>query len=277
MQLRAPTDWIENTPSGRGLGNLVGDLWAYRELGMFFAWRELKLRYKQTVLGIVWVILQPLLAMALFTILFERTVGVPSEGIEYAVFAYGGLAMWTALTTAVSRAAESLVEDPDLVTKVYFPRLLAPAGAVLPAAVDAMIALVFAAPLMAIYGVAPGPFVWLIPFCVAAMLLVALGIGIWLAALHVLYRDVRYATTFFLQAWLFASPVLYPSSLVSGDAHLLFFVNPAAGLLEATRACLLGTPLDAAGLGVSAATLVMVGASGFAYFTRSEQAFADRI
>lgn len=256
---------------------MASDLWAYRELGVFFAWRELKLRYKQTVLGVVWVVLQPLLGMALFTILFERTVGVPSDGIEYAVFAYVGLAVWTAMTTAVSRAAESLVEDPELVTNVYFPRLLAPAGAALPAVVDAAIALAFATPLMVIYGVRPAGSLWLIPLCLAAMLLVAFAVGIWLAALHVLYRDVRYTLSFGLQAWLFATPVLYPSSLIEGDAHLLLFINPAAGLLDATRACVLGTPLDVAGLGVSAAVLVLVGLGGFAYFTRAERAFADRI
>jgi lipopolysaccharide transport system permease protein len=260
-----------------GPAAVVADLWSHRELAGFFAWRELKLRYKQTLLGVAWVVLQPLLAMALFTILLEHTVGLPSDGVEYAVFAYVGLAIWTALSTAVSRTAESLVDDPDLITKVYFPRVLAPLGAALTAVVDATIALAFAAPLMLAYGVAPAWTVVFVPACLAVTAAVTLAIGVWLAALHVLYRDVRYAMTFALQLWFFASPVVYPASVVEGDLRLLYFVNPAAGLLDATRASVLGTPLDGAGLIVSAGALLVIAATGAIYFTRAERQFADRI
>jgi lipopolysaccharide transport system permease protein len=277
MRLRASAEWIENTPSGIGPAAVVADLWSHRELAGFFAWRELKLRYKQTLLGVAWVVLQPLLAMALFTILLERTVGLPSDGVEYAVFAYVGLAVWTALSTAVSRTAESLVDDPDLITKVYFPRILAPLGAGITAAVDAAIALAFAAPLMLAYGVAPAWTVVFVPVCLVATVAVTLGVGIWLAALHVLYRDVRYAMTFALQVWFFASPVIYPASAVDGDLRLLYFVNPVAGLLDATRASVLGTPLDGAGLAVSAASLVLIAATGAIYFSSAERQFADRV
>jgi ABC-type polysaccharide/polyol phosphate export permease len=278
---RRPTPlagWVENGPTSSRLSRAwFRELWSFRELGIFFAWKELKLRYKQAVLGVAWIFLQPVLGTLLFTLLFERAVHVPSDGVPYPVFAYVGLAVWAALSTAVSRAGEVLTEDPDLVTKVYFPRLLAPIGAVLPATVDVTIALTLAIPLMAIYDVTPPLAVLLLPLCIVGLVLVALAIGTWLSALHVLYRDVRYAMTFGLQAWLFASPILYPSSLIEGSARLVYFLNPAAGLVNAFRACLLGTPLDPAGVGISAASLAVIGLSGLVYFRRVERAFADRI
>jgi lipopolysaccharide transport system permease protein len=277
MQLRASPEWIENTSSGRRYWDVASELWAYRELAGFFAWRELKLRYKQAVLGVVWVVLQPLLGTALFTVLFANTVGVPSDGVDYAAFLYVGLAMWTALTTSVSRAAELLVEDPDLVTKVYFPRLLAPLGAVLPAAVDFAIAIAIGAPFLAAYGIDPQPALLLLPLCLLGLVLVALVAGLWFSALQVLYRDIRYAMPFALQVWLFASPVLYPASIIEGDARLLLFLNPAVGLLDATRACTLGTPFDASGFVISVATLAVVGLAGLAYFNHADGVFADRI
>ena len=260
-----------------GLGAAAIEIWTYRELAGFFAWRELKLRYKQTVLGVAWVVLQPLLAMGLFTVLLERTVGLPSDGVEYAVFVYVGLAIWMPLSSVVARTAESLVDDPDLITKVYFPRLLAPLGSSSPVVLDACVALVFAAPLMLIFDVTPAWTVVLIPLCLLGALLVAFAVGVWLAALHVLYRDVRYTMSFTLQAWLFASPVIYPASAVAGEHHLLFFLNPAAGLLDATRACVLGTPLDGPGLIVSVCSLSLIMAGGIAYFTKVEGHFSDRI
>ncbi len=270
--------WIENRPSHglwRGIG--VGELWSHRELGVFFASRELKLRYKQTVLGVVWVLLQPLLMMVLFSVLFERVVGVPSDGVPYPLFAFVGLAVWTALATAVARAGESLTDDPSLVTKVYFPRLLVPAGAVLPAVVDAGIALLLAGVLMATYGVTPPVAIVLLPVCLAGLVTVAFAVGVLLAALNVLYRDVRYAMGFGLQAWLFASPVLFPASLVPEDVRALFYLNPAAGLLAAFRAVLLGTPVFALGMAISLATLLALTVIAIAYFRRVERSFADRI
>jgi len=271
-------EWIENGPSGGRLGRAwLTELWEYRELGAFFAWRELKLRYKQSVLGIAWVLLQPLLGMILFSALFARAVDVPSDGARYPLFAYVGLAVWAALTAGVSRAGEILTEDPNLVTKVYFPRVLAPAGTVLASGLDILIALLLVGPLMAIYGVTPPVELLLLPLCVVGLLLVAFAIGIWMSALQVLYRDIRYAMTFGLQAWLFASPVLYPSSLISGDLRLLYFVNPAAGIVESFRACVLGTPLYGPGIAISAASLVTLALTGLAYFKRVERSFADRI
>ncbi len=278
MKAHAHDEWIENGPSGGRLGRAwLKELWAYRELGAFFAWRELKLRYKQTVLGVAWVLLQPLLGMLLFSALFARAVDVPSDGVRYPLFAYVGLAVWAALSGGVARAGEILTEDPNLVTKVYFPRVLAPAGAILTSGLDILIALVLVGPLMAIYGVAPPLEIFLLPLCVLALLAVAFAIGVWLSALQVLYRDIRYATTFGLQAWLFAAPVLYPSSLISGDLRFLYFLNPAAGMLDGFRACILGTPLYWPGVAVSAGATVVLALTGLAYFKRVERSFADRI
>jgi homopolymeric O-antigen transport system permease protein len=270
--------WIENMPSpGWHSALRLDDLWSQRELALLFAWRDLKLRYKQTLLGVVWAILQPLLAMALFTVLLERAVHIPSQGVPYPVFAYVGLGAWTALTTGVSRAAESLTEDPTLVRNVFFPRLLAPIGAIGPIGVDFGLALIVAVPLMAIYGVAPGPGLALLPFCLLGLYFVAFSVGVWLAALHVLYRDVRYVMTFALQAWLFATPVLFPSTIVGGYLRYLLFVNPAAGAIESVRGSILGTPVSAIGLAISALASATLAASGLIYFGRVERRFADRI
>jgi lipopolysaccharide transport system permease protein len=270
--------WVENTPSQGWRSALrLGDLWSQRELALLFAWRDLKLRYKQTLLGVAWAILQPLLAMALFSVLIERAVHIPSQGVPYALFAYVGLSAWTALTTGVSRAAESLTEDPKLVRNVFFPRVLAPIGALGPIGLDLGLALIVAVPLMAIYGVAPGPELALLPVCVLGLYFVAFSVGVWLSALHVLYRDVRYAMTFALQAWLFATPVLFPSSLVRGHLRYLLFVNPAAGAIEALRGSILGTPVSVIGLAISAVAAATLAASGTIYFGRVERRFADQI
>jgi lipopolysaccharide transport system permease protein len=272
------SQWIENAPTTSWLGGTAfRELWESRELALIFAWRELKLRYKQTLLGVAWVALQPIVAMALFSGIFERVVNIPSEGVPYPVFAYAGLAIWTALATGVSRASGSLTEDPGLVTKVYFPRILVPVGTLLPAALDAAVALAVMAPLMAIYGVGVSPALVFLPLVPVGMLFVAFAVSVWLAALQVRYRDVRYTVGFVLQAWLFATPVLYPSSIVGGQAHNLYFLNPAAGLVDAGRACLLDTPINLTGLVISAIAAMMISIGGLAYFRRAEHGFADRI
>ena len=270
--------WVENKPT-RGWRSALraSELWAQRELALLFAWRELKLRYKQTAFGVAWILLQPLLAMVLFSVVVERAVGIPSDGIAYPVFAYVGLAVWAAVNTAISRAAESLTRDADLVTKVHFPRFLAPTGSIMPAAVDMAIALTLLAPLMAAYDVTPPIELLFLPLCIAWVIVAVLAVGAWLSALNVLYRDVRLAMPFALQVWFLASPVLFPSSLVQGDAHLLFFVNPVTGPIDAVRAATLGTPVDAAGLCVSFGAMLAIGLSGLAYFHRVERTFADRI
>jgi len=278
MRADASEHWIENRPSvGRLPRVRLGDVWSHRELAFFFAWRDIKLRYKQTVLGVMWAVLQPLIAMILFSTLLERAAHIPSQGIAYPVFAYIGLAAWVAFTTAVSRAAESLTEDPSLVTNVFFPRVLAPIGATLPIVLDLALGLSVAVPLMAAYGVGPGDAIALVPVCAVGIGLVAAATGVWLSALNVLYRDFRYALSFGLQAWLFATPVLFPSSIVHGAARDILFVNPAAGMIEAFRGCVLGTPVNGGGVAISAGALVLLGTTGLMYFGRVERVFADRI
>ena len=277
-EVRREARWIENAPSSSWFeAPEWRELWARRDLALLFGWRELKLRYKQTVVGVAWVVLQPLLAMALFTILLETGVSIPSEGIPYPVFAYIGLAVWTAFAAAVTRSSEIFVQDPNLLGNVYFPRLLGPLGVVLPAAVDAAIALAVGAVLMAAYGVAPPPAIVLLPLCIVWMLVLAAAVGTLLSALNVIYRDVRYAMAFAIQIWLFATPVFYASSLIDGDARLLLFLNPASGLIEAVRATILGTPIDVAGEAISLVTLALVAVAGILYFQRVERRLADRV
>jgi lipopolysaccharide transport system permease protein len=256
----------------------VRELWEHRELLYFLIWRDVKVRYKQTALGASWAVLQPFLTMLVFSVFFGHLAKVPSEGVPYPVFAFAALVPWTFFSNALTLGANSLVTTPDLVTKVYFPRLIMPMASVLAGVFDFAIAFVVLAGMMAYYGIAPGPealvLVPLALLCVAT----ALAVAIWLAALNVRYRDVRYALPFLVQFWLFMTPIAYPSSLVHGVWHTVFGLNPMAGVVEGFRWALLHTqpspgPLVAASAG--AATLLLL--SGVAYFRRVETGFADVI
>lgn len=270
--------WLENRPSKGWLPRLnAQELWTYRELTYFLALRDLKVRYKQTAFGVAWAILQPVAGAVVFTIVFGRLAKVPSDGIEYAVFVFAGLSVWVYVAGAVDAAAQSLVEHRELVTHTYFPRLLAPFAAVLPGLIDFAISLVILAVFMAVYGVAPSLALLTLPLWFLAVVLVALGAGLWLSALNALYRDVRYTLAFLTQLWLFASPVVFPSSLVEGTGAYFFAANPMVGVLDGFRWCLIGAPPpgleDVVSLGVGAMLLV----SGAVYFRRVERRVADRI
>lgn len=255
-----------------------GALWRYRELAYFLVKRDISVRYKQTVLGGLWAILQPTLAMIVFSVFLGRMAGVPSDGVPYPVFVYAGLLPWLYFAGAVAAASESVVGSANLITKVYFPRLLVPASAVLVGLADLIIASVVLAGLMLYYGIAPGPAFALVPFLVVLTVLCAAGAGFWLAALNVEYRDIRYTVPFLIQLWLFASPVIYPSTVVPERFQWLFSLNPMAGLLKAFRAALLGhQPLDWSSLAVSAGVIVVLLVSGLLYFRRMERSFADVI
>jgi lipopolysaccharide transport system permease protein len=271
-------DWRVIRPRGRwwpGLG--LRQLWSDRELGLVLAVRDLQLRYRQTMLGVGWAVLQPLAAMAAFSWVFGHVAGISSDGLPYAVFVLAGVVPWFFLSTAVSAAAESLVEHTDLVTRVWFPRLLAPIGAVLAAVVDLLIGLLLLIPVMAIAGVAPPLQALTLPLWLIYAVLLAMAAGFWLAAANVLYRDVRYALTFLLQLWLFVSPVVFPSSLVSSPLIYLFSLNPAVGLINGLRWSLLGAPAPGPELAVSIASLFLLLFGGTWYFRRVERTFADRI
>jgi len=270
--------WVENVPSRGWLPRLdVAELWASRELVLILALRNVKIRYKQTVLGVGWAIVQPLAAVAIFTIVMRRLAHIPSEGIPYPVFVYGGLAVWIYFANGATTAAESLAQYRDLVTKVYFPRLLAPLAAVMPSLIDLGISILAVGVFMAIFGVAPGWEIVLLPLWIVAAVATTFGVGVWLSALNARYRDVRNALTFLLQIWLFATPVAYPSSLVHGAWRFLLYVNPVAGVVTGFRWSLVGAQPPGLAALVSLATGLVVLATGLVYFARIERRLADFI
>lgn len=255
----------------------LGELWAHRELAIVLARRDLALRYRQTLFGVGWAVMQPLLAVVVFSAVFGSFADIDTGDVPYPVFAFAGMAVWFFISTAVGSAAESLVENPDLINKVWFPRLLAPTAAALAAGLDFLIATLLAGAAMVVYGEAPGLQVILLPMLALAGLAVALGMGYWLAAANVLYRDVRYALPFLLQIWLFVSPVVFPIAIVDGGLKYVFAINPVAGILEGWRWALIDGPAPGPWVAVSAGTLVALVLSGLVYFRLSERKFADRI
>jgi lipopolysaccharide transport system permease protein len=270
--------WVENAPSHAWLPRLdVSELWASRELVLILALRNIKIRYKQTVLGVGWAILQPLAGVAIFTVVMRRLAHVPSEGIPYPVFVYGGLAVWLYFANGANTAAESLAAYRDLVTKVYFPRLLAPLAAILPNLIDLGISILAVGVFMAIFGVTPGWAIVLLPVWIIAAVGTTFGVGVWLSALNARYRDVRNALAFLLQIWLFATPVVYPSSLVDGAWRFLLYVNPLAGVVAGFRWSLIGAPPPGLPALVSLASGLLVLTGGLVYFARVERRLADFI
>lgn len=253
------------------------DLWAHRDLFYFLAWRDVKVRYKQTVLGAAWAILQPLLTMVVFTILFGRLTRVPSEGQPYALFSYAALLPWNFFNLAVTNSGNSLVANANLITKVYFPRLVIPGAAVGAALVDFMIASLILFLMMPCYGVSFRPTLLMFPPLVILTAMVALGVGMWTSALNVKYRDVRYALPFLLQLWMFATPVIYPLAFIPQRWRWILRLNPLSGIIEAFRDAIFGRAFFWRDLGLSAAaTLVLLIWAVYA-FRQMEREFADVI
>ncbi len=262
------------------------ELWAYRELLYFFTWRNVKVRYKQTVLGALWAVLQPLVMMVIFTAVVGHTPEAVALPIPYPVFVFTGLLAWSMFATALSGAANSLIETERLITKIAFPRLLMPAAAIGPALIDMGVSAVVLAGLMLWYGVTPG---WTAPLLVlglAVILVAVIGAGALLAALNVMFRDFRYTTTFLLQAWMFATPAIYMAALAgSGDsgsgeggfARWFVWINPLNGGIAFARAALFGWPLPWVWLGGAALVALVMLAVGLTYFRRTEDSFADVI
>jgi len=252
------------------------EIWNYRELLYFLTKRDIKVRYKQTVLGGLWAVIQPVFTMLVFTLFFGRLAKMPSEGLPYPLFVYAGLLPWTYFANAVSASGNSLVGSSNLITKVYFPRIVVPASAALAGLLDFLIALFVLAALMVYYQFMPGPGILLFPFLVALTFLSAVGVGLWLSALNVQYRDIRYAIPFLIQVWMFVSPVIYPVSLVQGKYQWLLALNPMGGVIHAYRAALLGhQPIDWGLLGLSALIILALFLGGRYYFRRMEKVFAD--
>jgi lipopolysaccharide transport system permease protein len=262
---------------GRGWLTLnLRDLWRFRELLFFLTWRDVKIRYKQTALGATWAILQPLATMVLFTMIFGRlAVDWPGVDVPYPLFAFAGLLPWLFFANAVASSGNSLVGNANLITKVWFPRMMIPLAAVSAGLIDFAVAFVVLAGLMIWYQVALGWEALLLPLLVVLTALMAVGVGMWLSALNVKYRDVRHTVPFLLQLWMFASPVFYPPELLSGHWRWLLDLNPLTGIITGYRAALFGGPLDGASLGVAAGLTLLVLVTGIFNFRRMEREFAD--
>jgi len=262
-------------PSSGWSGLHLRDLWTSRELVYFLVWRDVKVRYKQTALGAAWALLQPLLAMCVFSLFFGRLARVGSDGVPYPLFNLAGLVPWTYFAFSLTEAANSVVGSRQLITKVYFPRLAIPLAPVLAGLVDLAIAFGLLLAVMAWYGFVPGPRILLVPLLVLLTAVTAFGAGLWLAALNVRYRDVRYVLPFLTQLWLFATPVVYPSSLVPAAWRPVYGLNPMAGVVDGFRWALLGAGSPWGTLPVSICTAVALVAGGAYYCRRMERSFAD--
>ena len=252
------------------------ELWEYRELLAFLVWRDVKVRYKQTVLGAAWAILQPLLTMVVFSVFFGRLAKVPSDGLPYPLFSYAALVPWTFFANGLTASTNSLVGSSNLIRKVYFPRLVVPIGGVTAGLVDFALAFVVLIAMMMWYGISPGVGLAWLPALLALAFVTSLGVGLWLSALNVRYRDVRFAAPFLVQLWLFATPIAYPSSLLPQPWRTVYGLNPMAGVVEGFRFALLGVaPAPTAMVAVSGVVSLIVLVTGAIYFSSVERTFAD--
>lgn len=251
------------------------EMWEARELLCFLVLRDIKARYKQTVLGVAWAVIQPLCTMIVFTIIFGNFAKVPSDGFPYAVFVFAGLLPWTYFSNNITQASQSLVNQQALLTKIYLPRLFVPAAPVLGGLLDLAVSFAVLAVLMFYYGVSVGAQVLLLPLFVILTAAASLGVGLTLAALTVTYRDFRYVVPLLVQLWLYLSPVIYPVSILPEKWQLLVALNPMVGIIDGFRAALLGAPLNAATLIVSSAAALVLLACGLIFFRSTERSFAD--
>lgn len=266
------------TPSRGWVPIKLKDLWDYRELLYFLTWRNIKVRYKQTILGAAWAILQPLLAMLIFSIFFGRLAGLPSDNIPYPLFSYSGMVVWLFFANGVTDAANSMVMEANTIKKVYFPRMAIPISSILSGGVDFLLAFVVLIGMMIYYGTAPNMNILWLPLFVLLALITSLGVAFWLSAMNVMFRDVRYAVPFIIQAWLFATPIAYPSSLLSGAWKVIYGLNPMSGVVDGFRWALLGVetrPGPMIAVSSTVALLLFVG--GAYFFRRIERIFADVI
>ncbi|HEX6728967.1 MAG TPA: ABC transporter permease [Pyrinomonadaceae bacterium] len=266
---------------GRGFGGAwLREVWAYRELLLFLAWRDIRVRYKQTALGVVWVVMQPLLMTLIFSVFLGILARVPSDGLPYPVMVFAGLLPWTFFSNAVSQGGSSIVGNANLITKVYFPRLIIPTAAVTARLIDFAVAFIILFGLMAFYGVHPTRHMAMIPLLVLITALLAIGCATFVAALNVRYRDVGVILPVLMQLWMFASPVLYPSRLVSGawpNAYRVYELNPIVGIVNGFRAALAGQPFEWPALAQTTAIAVIILIVSAYFFRRVERGFADVI
>jgi lipopolysaccharide transport system permease protein len=263
----------------KGWGSLnLRELWLYRELIYFLTWRDLKVRYKQTVLGAGWAILQPVLSMIVFSIFFGSLLNVPSEGVPYPIFSYAALLPWGVFAKALNDTGRSLVSNRAMLTKIYFPRMVIPLASVFSSLADFLIAFIVMLGLMLYYRIAPTSNIWTLPLFLLLAVITALGVGLWLSAMNVLYRDIGYMIPYITQLWFYLTPIVYSSSEVPEEWRLFYALNPMVGVVEGFRWALLGTA-DAPDLmiAVSATISVVIFISGMFYFRRMERTFADMV
>lgn len=263
-------------PSKGWISLNLRDLWEYRELSYFLTWRDIKVRYKQTVLGASWAVIQPFFTMIIFSIFFGRLAGVPSDGVPYPIFSYAALVPWTFFANGLSNSSSSLVSSANLLKKVYFPRLVIPISAILSGAVDFFLAFLVLLLMMLAYRIYPTINILFLPLLLLLTLVTSLGVGLWMSALNVQFRDVRYAIPFLIQAWMFATPIAYSSSLLEEPWKTLYGLNPMAGVVEGFRWALLDTDTKPGSMVfISAVAAVVVFIGGLYYFRRMEKSFAD--
>lgn len=263
-------------PSKKWAWPKLRELWEYRELLFFFAWRDIKVRYRQTVMGVLWAIIQPFLTMVIFSLFFGRLANIPSDGLPYPVFSFAALVPWTFFANALTQASNSLVLSGNMLKKIYFPRLALPIATVFAGVVDFALAFIVLLCIMLYYGLVPTANILWLPFFALLALITSIGVSLWLAAMNVQFRDVRYTIPFITQAWLFVTPIAYPSSLLPDSLQIVYGMNPMAGVVEGFRWALLGTD-TAPGpmLIVSSVVALLLLVSGAFYFRRMENTFAD--
>ncbi len=274
-----PQPEIVHIKPSTGLAALnLRDLWIYRELIFFMIWRDIKVRYKQTLLGAAWAVIQPVLTMLVFNFIFGTVAKVPTEGIPYPIFSYTALLPWGLFTTALNNASRSLTANQNMITKIYFPRLVLPLSSVLGGLVDFCIAFLILVVLMIYYRVAPTPAIWTLPFFLILTVITALGVALWLSAINVQYRDVNYVLPFLTQFWLFLTPVAYSAKIISEKWQIVYSLNPMAGVVNGFRWALLGTNTGPSlNMAVSIAISLLFLVTGLIYFKAMERTFADTI
>lgn len=268
-----PTIIIE--PTRGWLSLKLKDIWQYRELLYFLTWRDVKVRYKQTVIGFLWAIIQPFLRMVIFSIIFGNLAKMDSEGFPYPIFLYAGLLPWQFFASSVSRSGESVVGSASLITKVYFPRLIIPIASVGACLVDFAISFIILIVMMFYYNIIPTLSSFMVIPLVLATIFTALGVGMLISALNVAYRDFRYILPFFVQIWMFLTPVIYPVGIIPENWRWLILLNPMAGIVDAYRSAILGKPFEWGNLAISMGMAVVIFLCGLVYFRKTEKSFAD--
>jgi len=255
----------------------VSELWAYRDLWLTLILRDIKVRYKQTVLGVAWAVIQPVVTMLIFTLIFGRLAKIPSDGMPYPIFVFSGLLAWNLFSTSISSAGNSLVGASSLITKVYFPRIIVPLSSLGVACIDFLIASMILFLMMLVYGISFSPQLLLLPLFLLGLLTAAIGIGTWLAAITVTYRDFRFVIPFMVQIWMYVTPVVYPVSFLPEGWRWLIYCNPIMGWISGIRAAFLGQPIDWVAIACSSAFAIALLILGLRYFSKAEARFADVI